>query len=168
MSGLGFILILILIGFIVLGFAVGLVQTLGSVIGIILATYVAGNLFQSFGLALSFFFLGNVNLAQWVIFIVLFMIVNRLFGLLFWVVEVFFKLFSVIPFVKTFNRVGGAVLGLVEGLLAISMFLYIGLRFPIGVAMTEAVLNSSVAKGFLAIAKILSPLLPESVQMIVF
>lgn len=160
------ILLLILFGFIFFGFWTGLIHALGSLVGSIVGVVVASRMFIPLAEKYSYLFGGNMNLAKIVIFLVIFIIVNRLVGLVFWIIEKIFKVISIIPFLKTINRLGGAVLGFIEGVLAIGMTLYITDRFPLGDAFTKAIQGSIVARKMVAAAAIITPLLPVYLQQI--
>ncbi|TSC55945.1 MAG: membrane protein required for colicin V production [Parcubacteria group bacterium Gr01-1014_18] len=166
MVGLDLILILILGAFVVSGLWIGFVGTLGALLGVFVATYFAGSWFEKIADSVSFLFLGNQNMANVVVFVGLFTIIHHLFGVLFWGVELIFRIVSLVPFIRTFNRMLGAILGFVEGVLAISVVLYIVARFPIG-SFSEMLIDSRLAKFFLIVAKVLTPLLPESVQKLI-
>ncbi|MBI4215217.1 MAG: CvpA family protein, partial [Parcubacteria group bacterium] len=142
------------------------VHTFGALVGVFAGIYTAGYFFERLAPAIAFVFLNNMNWARWGAFVVIFSITNRLFGILFWVIELGFKIVSFLPFVKTFNRLGGAVFGFVEGILALSIFLYIASYLPLTPEINQMLLNSSLAKSLLVVAKILEPLLPDTVQAI--
>lgn len=165
---LDLIIIIILLVYFFAGFARGMIQTFGSLVGIFAGAYVAGHIFEPVGSALSFVFLGNENLSKLALFVIILIIVNALVGIIFWVLGLLFKIISILPFVETFNRIGGAIFGTLEGILVISLTFYIALRFPIGVNMVEMISDSGLARIFLMIAKILAPLLPEAIQNVVF
>ena len=77
------ILLLVLFGFVMFGFMTGLIHALGALIGVVAGTAVASRVFVPLADKYSYFFAGNENVAKIVIFILVFVIVNRLVGLLF-------------------------------------------------------------------------------------
>ena len=83
-------------------------------------------------------------------------------GLAFYLVDRIFNIFTIIPFVKTFNRVAGAILGFMTGSLALGLLLYVISRYAILETLVgKWLVGSQVAPFFVAWVKILLPLLPD-------
>lgn len=118
------ILLLILAGFVFYGLFFGLIRTLGSLVGFVAGLAVAGYFYQPLFHWLENIFFGYNQLGKVIIFVVLFTVVNRLVCFIFSWLEHFFNALSVIPFLKTINRLSGAFLGFVEGGLALGLILY--------------------------------------------
>src|SRR3989338_1943919 len=91
---LDLILILILFLFIAFGFALGLIHTIGALVGVVVGSYLAGVLYEPVGSWLEPFFLGNANTARIAAFIGIFVLVYRLGGLVFLLVH---KIFFLVP-----------------------------------------------------------------------
>ena len=164
MTILDLILILILFFFTFSGFWFGLIHTLGALVGTIAGVLVAGNYFETAADLISPIFMGNQNLAKIVGFLLIFIIVNRLVGLIFWLINKIFNVIAVIPFLKTINRLAGAVLGFFEGSLVLGVVLIMIGKFPFANFIIPAVDASSVAKYLISVGKVLLPLLPELVR----
>ena len=154
------ILVLLVFGFIFFGFWTGLIHALGGLIGVIAGAAIASRVFIPLSNQYASFFGGNENLAKVVTFMVVFVVVNRLVGLIFWILEKVFKGLSVLPFIKTLNRLGGAILGLIEGILVVGACLYVASRYPINDQFTQALQSSNFAKQITQYSTILTPLLP--------
>ena len=167
MMSMDIILLSILSIFILAGFFLGFVKSFGSFLGMLLSIIIAGNLFEGFAQTFRFIFLGNVNLARIVVFTVLFILISKLLGIFFWIINSLFKIVSVVPFVKSINRILGALLGLVEGVFAIGMVLFMMLKFPLATDISLMLATSKVAKALLMAAQILSPLLPAELRDVV-
>ncbi len=155
-----FILLCILGAFVFFGLIAGLIHSLGALIGIIGGAYVAGHYYDGLANAFQFLFYGNLNLARISIFIILFVIVSRLVGLIFYLFEKVFNVVSIIPFLSSINRLAGAVLGFFEGVLVISGALYVASKYDLG-WFTEQMRASEIAGYFLLAANVITPLLPE-------
>jgi len=164
MTVLDFILLIIIFFFTFSGFWFGLIHTLGALIGTIAGVLVAGNYFEWLADIASPIFMGNDNLAKIISFIVIFIIVNRLIGLVFWMIDKVFKIIAVIPFLKTINRLAGAILGLLEGAVILGILLIMVGKFPFADYIIPAIENSQIAQWLLHVGKILAPLLPELVK----
>ncbi len=112
-------------GFIFYGLFFGLIRTLGSLLGMVAGAWVAILFYLDlFNLIESWFF-GLENIGKIVCFLFLFVIANRLVRLIFVLLDKAFKIFSIIPFLKTINRIGGMFLGLIEGALVLGVVIYL-------------------------------------------
>jgi len=164
MTILDFILLIILFFFTFSGFWFGLIYSLGALVGTVAGVLVAGYYFEQLAGLINPIFMGNENLAKVVAFLLIFILVNRLVGLVFWLINKVFKVIAIIPFLKTINRLAGAVLGLLEGALVLGIVLVMIGRFPFSNFIIPAIESSKVAKWLIHIGKILVPLLPELVR----
>ncbi|MEY4745348.1 MAG: hypothetical protein RL272_1293 [Candidatus Parcubacteria bacterium] len=151
-------------GFILYGFWFGIIHMVGSLLGVLVGAIAAGRLYVPAAHWIAPYVGGNDNLAKVIGFFVIFVLVNKLVGLAFWVVEKIFKFISVIPFLKTFNRLLGAALGLLEGTLVLGLAVYFASRFPIGAEFDALLGASSIAHALLPVGSILAPLLPLAVR----
>ncbi len=166
MTILDLILILSVFSFVLAGLWFGFVHALGAVIGMVLSVLVAGRYYDAWGAASSGIFFGNENLARTAMFLLIMILVNRLIGIVFWLIEKMFKVVSVIPFMKTFNAILGGVLGFVEGVLVVGGALYIAARYPISTHFAEALSASNIGMWLLQAFGLLVPLLPEAVKQL--
>ncbi len=161
MSILDFILILILFFFTFAGFFFGLIHTLGSLVGTVAGILVAGRYFEGFAEKIP---IGNANLAKVVSFFVIFVVASRLVGFAFFLIDKIFKVLSLLPFLKSINRLLGAVLGLAEGAVVLAVVLVLVMRFPFAGFLFPAIEGSQVAQALVRVGEILLPLLPQIVQ----
>ena len=157
-------LLVLLGGFVLYGFWFGIVQMIGAMAGVLIGAIAAGRLYGPVSVWLEPYMGGNTNLAKVVAFFVVFVVVSKLVGLIFWVIERIFKFITVIPFLKTFNRLLGAALGLLEGTLVLGLVVYFAARFPISAPFATLMNDSTVAHSILPIGTILAPLLPLAVR----
>ena len=122
MSIVDVILILIVGGFVFFGLFFGLVHTLGSllgtVIGIVVASNMVGPMYERFG-----FLLGGGGAGKVAMFVIIFFLVARVFGLLMWILRVMFGWFAWVPLAGLIDRILGAAFGLIEGLVFVSVAL---------------------------------------------
>jgi len=159
------ILLIILAGFIFYGLFFGLIRTLGSLLGIAVGAWAASHYYLAVFDWASNLFLGFNNLGKVVVFILLFTIINRLVGFLFSLLDRAFDIISIIPFLKTINRLAGAILGFVEGALVLGLILYVAARYTIITDWFGGILASSeIAPFLLKFVNILLPLLPEMLK----
>jgi len=155
------ILILVLFLFIAIGFVSGLIQGIGAIVGVFLGAWAAVWFYEPLGVWLTPILLGHGIIARVVAFLLIFGVVNRLVGLLFYIIDKFFDLISIIPFLKTINRILGAILGFIEGILAISFVLFFITQLGISVWLNGIIAASKVASWLIGLAAILTPLLPK-------
>lgn len=160
------ILLLILFLFIAFGFALGLVQTIGALVGVVLGAWVAGMYYENFAGMIAPFVLNNIILAQIVSFILVFTIINRLTGLVFHIINKVFNLISIIPFTKSLNRLLGALLGFLEGTLVLGLSLYFISKFEISEWLTGVLSGSQVTRWLIEMSGFLTPLLPELIRSV--
>jgi uncharacterized membrane protein required for colicin V production len=121
MSILDTFLIIILAGFIFYGFFYGLIRTFGALVALAVGALAAGYYYEVIFYWVDELFLKYQNIGKAIVILVIFSIVNRLVGFGFHLLDQIFEVVSIIPFMKTINRLGGAVLGLVTGVLAIGL-----------------------------------------------
>jgi len=160
------ILLIILGGFVAYGLWFGLIHTLGVLVGTIAGAFLAARWYDDVASWLGFLFGGRENLAKVICFLILFIIINRLVGLVFWLVDKIFSFLKIIPFLSTINRLLGAVFGFLEGVLVLGLTLYLAERYPIGDWFMNYLADSKVADYFITVGKILMPLLPEVLKQI--
>jgi len=156
------VLLLVLFTFISFSFWLGLIQTFGGLVGLFLGIFISGRFYEGFANWLEPYVLDQENVARVIAFIVIFVIVNRLVGLIFHILNKVFNIISLIPFLKSINRIGGAILGFIEGILVCGAILLVLSKFPINDWIINIISGSKVAMWLLKIADfILSPLLPK-------
>jgi len=154
-------LILIIFGFLIYGFVSGLVQVVGALIGLFVGAYLAGQFYLPLSDVLLPFVLGNENFAKVISFVLIFGLTGRIIGFIFYLLNKAFHVLSIIPFLKSFNRLAGALFGFVEGVLVLSLALYFIARFPFTAWLGDFIASSKVAAILIFVSEIFSPLLPE-------
>lgn len=156
------ILLLLLAGFVFYGLFFGLIKTIGSLAGVVVGAWVASRAYLwvfAFVKPLAF---GNDNWGIIICFILCFTIVNRLVNLGFALLDKTYHVFSIIPFLKTINRLGGAVFGFLEGGLVLGLVLYVVVRYaPGGGWFFGQLKGSRLAPFLLDFSTMIVPLLPE-------
>ena len=160
------LLLIIIVGFVLFGLWFGLIHTLGSLVGTVLGAILASIYYEPISSWLISSTGWSENFVKVVVFVLLFFIINRLIGFLFYLIEKFTGIVTWLPFVKSFNRLLGAVLGLVEGLIAIGLVLYFIERFPFSETITEKIADSVIAPYAQAVANVVVPLIPQAAQFI--
>ncbi len=155
------ILLIILAGFVFYGLFFGLIRAVGSLAGVIAGAWLASIFYvDAFELAENLFF-GHETLGKIITFIVLFTIINRLVCFGFSLLDKTYNIISIIPFLKTINRLGGAVFGFLEGGVVVGLALYIAANnFFVGGLISKLLESSQVAPFLIGFIEALRPLLP--------
>ena len=151
------VLLIILLGFIFYGLFFGLIRTLGSLLGVVVGLWLTFVFYlQVFEWVKNLFFSHDLA-GKIVVFIFLFTIINRLIGFIFAVLDRTFDLLSIIPFLKTINRLAGAALGFFEGGLVLGMVLLYVAQTSYGAWLA----SSQVAPFLIKFTKAIVPLVPQ-------
>ena len=162
------ILLIIIAAFGLFGFWFGFVHTLGSLIGTIVGTVLATRYYApvaDYIIQLTGWN-GNNNLVRVVVFVLAFIIINRLVGFVFWIADRLLSIVTRLPFIHAIDRILGLVLGLIEGAISLALIIYFIERFPLWPALMQQLALSSIAPRLSALASILWPLLPDALRLI--
>lgn len=157
------VLLLIIGGFGIIGYNLGLVSTIGSIIGAALGLYASSRYYEAAANWLMGITGWTGNFSRVVAFIFLFLVFNRAFGFIFWLIEKFLVIFTELPFIYNINKVLGAILGLFEGVLIVGVSVFFINKFPLWPLFMDQLSRSTVAFYCLGIASILWPLVPDTV-----
>ncbi len=162
MPWIDIVLLVLLAGFTITGLLLGFVQTAGNVLGTIVGVYVAGVLVDP---AMSLIH-STSGITRVVTFIVLYGLASRLFDVAFWFVRKTFGFLAWIPLIPTLNHIVGAVLGLLEGVIAVSACVFIAAQFLPEALVHSTVATSAVAGYLLALMTVVKFLLPQALQLL--
>lgn len=154
------LLLLTIFGYVWGGFWTGLIQSIGGLVGTFVGVIVASRTYVSLGDWSSLVFANNHTLANVFAFVLVFLIVSRLIGLAFFLVNKIFHFIAIIPGLKFINRLGGAIFGFLEGALFIGITLQFMSRLPISSGFAETLAHSKLSHYFLAVTAWLVPLFP--------
>ncbi len=158
------VVLLVIIGaFVLFGLFFGFLHTLGSLIGSIVALFLADRLIDpalhSFG-----FIFGGGSAAKVVLFFILFLLISRAVGLVLWLVGRLWGVVSWIPFAKSIDRLVGGLFGLLEGIVVVGFVLFYAMQILPPTTLRSVLETSMMAKYLLAVAGGLQVFLPASVR----
>lgn len=159
------VLLILLGGFVLFGLWFGFIHTLGSLLGIIAGAWVAGHYYTAVA-DWGAFMWGGGDWGKVIAFILILILVNRLVGLLFYILDRAFEFITIIPFLSSINRLAGAVLGFLEGAFTLGLILFFLARYPINDWFTGALQSSTIAPWLVGMAQVLAPLLPELLRQL--
>lgn len=161
------ILIIIIAGFVFYGLFFGLIRTVGSLVGVVVGAFLASQFYLylfAWGKGLMF---GNEQAGKIISFIIIFTIANRLICFGFALLDKALDVISIIPFVKTINRLSGAVLGLVEGSVVLGLLFYYADVFNIlEKLIAKLAVGSKIVPFVLSVAKVFLSFLPSIIEKI--
>lgn len=159
------VLIIILAGFVFYGLFFGLIRTLGTLVALAAGIWAASFYYIQVYSWVEGLFFGFDSIGRVVVYIFLFTLANRLVGFGFAILDKTFKVISIIPFLKTINRLAGAILGLTLGTLIMGLMIYLAAKSSLLPSFLENWLNASkVVPYLLNSVKIILPLLPEMLR----
>lgn len=155
------VLIIILIGFAAWGFANGFIRAVGGIIGIIIGAFIAARYYVVLSTIIQPFFGPYGGLAAIVAFAAIFLLVGRLFGIVVLLFEKAFDILAIIPFLKSINRLAGALFGFLLGVLLVGTLLFVAGKYSQWTSFNDAVAGSQLAQALLNGAKVLTPFFPQ-------
>jgi len=162
------ILIFIILVFIVFGIRMGIVHMFGAVVGTIAGVIIGGLFYNFLAVYIEFIFLGNINLARVICFAIIFLFVDRLIGFIFSLIAKSSNLITKMPFIKTINHLGGAILGFIEANLWLGIILFVITKYSIFPTFDQLLLVSKLVKPLISFASFLIPLLPQELLNLSF
>ena len=151
-----YIIIALLIIFFLKGFRVGIIGSLGWLIGLAVGVWAAGKYVQTVAVWLDQW-LHNPALTAVLAFVGIVVVVTVAIGLFFWLAN---KIINLVPLVGLVNRLLGGVLGLIEGALLVGIALWFILILPLNNGYSEAVKNSSLKNSLVNASGWVRALLP--------
>jgi len=140
---------LVLLGFVVKGFTKGLIRQICSLMGFLVGGWAALKYYQYLCEASRHIIHLPPNVATFLSFICIFLVVGLLFFLLGHLLTVIFN----IILLGGVNRIGGVILGFLEGAFILSMLLYFGTSRPMPEKIKGYLLRSKSAAPFIVTGK---------------
>lgn len=160
------VLIIIISGFALFGLWFGLVHTLGSLVGTVLGVFLASRYYEPVALWIINATGWSQNYVKVIIFTLTFLIITRLVGFVFWLIEKVLSIITKLPFIRGLDRLFGLVFGILEGAIVIGISLFFIARFPISAAFMESLGKSQLAPPLVKLASVLLPLLPDALRLL--
>jgi membrane protein required for colicin V production len=155
------VLLLILAAFMYKGIKRGFISLIGSFIGIVVGAWIAGHYYETVAVWLIQIIDINIMLAIVIAFIGIYVVVNLVIGITAWIITTVFR---IIPLATTLNRLIGAALGALEGLLLIGLIIWIVTLFPFQNSFISGLRTSKVASYFTGTTQLVQPLLPNGLR----
>ncbi len=141
------ILILVILAvFVLSGSRNGFIQSLGQLVGAVLGFAVARDWSPWLGTILHSFLPGTDGMARFIAFVLIFIFVDRIIGLLFGIADKLFSLVTRLPFVSSVNALLGAIIGFAEGVVIVGASTYLVLALRVDASLMAWLGGSKVAK----------------------
>ena len=156
MSPLDIIIIACLVFSAAVGFFFGLIKTVGSIFSVIISIIAAGLFYKILAIKFLPYLFDSENFAKIAAFIVIYVVCAFVLNLAIKLVDKIFKL----PILRGLNRIGGLLVGLVEGLLLISLMLYLIDKFSWLEAISKFIHASQFSVALIIIGKYLALSIP--------
>jgi membrane protein required for colicin V production len=160
------VIIIIIIGFGLAGLWFGLVQTFGSLVGTIAGVYLAFRYYSPVADWIIHATGWQGNITRIIVFIAAFILINRLVGLAFWLINRILKIVTELPFIHSADHLLGLIFGLLEGAMVVGVSLYFIARFPLGDKFMAALSASRIAPLLDVFIVVLKPFIPEAIKII--
>ena len=166
MSGTDIVLVSIIGLFGAFGFWFGFIHTLGSLLGNVLGAYLASRYFEPLADFLITITHWSGNFARIVAFIFAFIVINRLVGFVFWLIDRAASLITRLPFIHSLDQFLGLILGLIEGIVSLGLIIFFIERIPLSQLAMQHLADSVIAPSLSKTAAILWPLLPDAIRLL--
>jgi len=125
------VIILIVLGSVAAGWKSGLIRSVGNLLADLIALFIAWRVYDPVAGLVEGILHWSENICHVLAFILVFSVASALLLLLVYTIDRVFNWLAIIPFLKTINRAGGAVFGLLRGGLLISIWLFVLTLFPL-------------------------------------
>jgi len=154
-------LVIIIGAFVAYGAFFGFVHTLGNLVGSVVAILVATRFINPAHEWLGFIF-GQGVFGKIILFIIIFLIITKLVGLVFYLVGKVWSVFKWLPMVGSLDRLLGLVLGFIEGVIVVGVILFFALVYLPEGDVRMALETSIVSKYLLGVADALKFMYPAA------
>lgn len=159
------ILIVFIAGFVWRGYFTGLIKSVGSLAGVILGAAISSRLYLLFFDLIKPIFGGLDNIGRVFSFLIVFVVASKIIYLIFAALDKTYDFLTIIPFLKSINRLGGAILGLVIGALITGLLLYVCAKYiPLNGFFDSALASSKISPWLLPIANAFLPVLSAGLK----
>ncbi len=139
------ILLIILFGFLLFGFWFSLLHTAGGVVGTILGVWLASKYYLLITAPIISLLPNSAGLVNILVFFIIMIVASRLSGLVFYLFGRLFHFPPEAPFLNFILRLGGMLLGVVEGALILGVTLYFAKNIETTSVLVKYIATSEIA-----------------------
>ncbi len=162
MENFDYILLAIIAVFTWIGFWSGFIRSLGRLLGLFLGAALASRYYLVLAPEWTWIFFDNKTVTEIAVFIIIFTLVSRGIGLVFWLLDKIFNVIRFFPFLTTINRLLGGIIGLLEGILSVGLVLFLLTKYQVSPELAGKIETSVIADTILAMSFIVQPFLAEA------
>lgn len=139
------VLVVVILSFAGRGWKDGAVESLGGLIGTVIA-FLASRFFSNyFGLPFGLLFPGREGIGRLIAFIIIFVLIYRLVGWLFTLAAKLLKVVTSLPVVSLLDSIIGAACGLLSGIVLVGSTVYLVMSFRLDPTVMDWLSRSTVA-----------------------
>lgn len=157
-------LILIMVFFVAQGVWQGFVHGVGSLVGSIVGLILAARFYERFVPWMTAVTHLDSSISKIVTFVVVYMVISKGISLLLWLLEKLISGLHIIPFFGLFNRIGGGILGFVEGVLMVGVAFNFALTLSLPQDWKTTIEQSQLATATRVTAKIIWPFVEKGLK----
>lgn len=152
-------LLILVVIFVIFGLYFGLIHTVGSLVGALVAIVGAG---YALGYVIDWLSAFVSVGPTWtiIVFIVLFLVISRLVGFVFYLLERTVGIIAHLPFISSLDHLLGGMLGLLEGMVVSGVLIHAALTYLPAGSFTAAINVSTVANWIIGLTGFLIAWLP--------
>ncbi len=160
------VLLLVLAFFVVQGVWQGFIHGIASLIGSIIGLILAARYFQAFVPWMTGVTHLDPSISKIVTFVVVYIVISKGISLILWLFEKLISGLHIIPFFGLFNRIGGGVLGFVEGVLMVGVAFNFALTIAIPMDWKTTIESSQLATATRVTAKLIWPFVEKGLKTV--
>lgn len=158
-------ILVIIAGFVLYGFSVGLVHAAASLVGMVFSAIVAMHTYIDVAYWILPDALADRFGVQIVVFLLIFVLVTSLVNVLVRVINKVFHVISAVPFTKSLNRLLGSLLGLLMGIVAVAAIIYASSMLPsLPESFATAMDESWIARAVMFVSGVLLFFFPDAID----
>ena len=165
MSVFDIVLLGIILSFGLFGLWFGLISTMGALVGTVLGVFFASRIYVFPADWLVSITHWSGNFPKVATFIICFLIINRLVGLGFHILDKMLFRITSLPYINGLNKILGFIFGIFEGILVTGVIFYVIDRYPLWQSFMDQAAASKVVTVCEGIASFLWPLLPAVMKI---
>ncbi|MCC7522555.1 CvpA family protein [Candidatus Uhrbacteria bacterium] len=139
------ILVVVILSFAARGWKDGAVESLGGLIGTVIAFLGARYVSNYFGLPFGLLFPGREGIGRLIAFILIFVLIYRLVGWLFTLAAKLLKVVTSLPVVSLVDGIIGAACGFLSGVVLVGSSVYLVMSFRLDPTLMDWLSRSTVA-----------------------
>ncbi|MDP3970599.1 MAG: CvpA family protein [bacterium] len=143
----------------IIGVRTGFIYHLGTFVGLILGSYIAG---QNYQMLVDNF--GENPWGPFVLFTVIIIVIGIIAGIFSLVLDKIFKFVSWLPFLKSVNKILGGLVAVITSIFLLGILMFFLSRVEISHMLTQTIAESSFAMILVLIGQVMSFILPESIS----